>query len=277
MKRAVRNRNAERGPLGQVRNDPGAAGGGPVARFPLQTLACGRSRRGFTLLELLLAVAIFAIVLLAIHVTFFGAVRLRNQTAAALDEALPLQYALTVLRRDLAHVLPPGGTFAGAFQSTPATTATNLTTDTPLGMGARRVSPDLYTASALVEERWPWGEVQKVAYWLAPATNGSPGLELVRAVTRNLLPAFDEPPELQPLLGGVQEVWFEYFDGSTWRDTWDSTAELTPLPLAVRVQIELLPSTTANVRPAPVELLVPLVMQAWTNQTDLAASPGGGT
>ena len=46
-----------------------------------------------------------------------------------------------------------------------------------------------------------------------------------------MLPAFDEEPEMQPLLAGVEEVYFEYYDGETWRDSWDSTAEeLPPLP-----------------------------------------------
>jgi general secretion pathway protein J len=236
----------------------------------------GLPRRGFTLLEILLAVAIFAIVLLAIHVVFFGAIRLRNKTAAALDNAVPLQHALTVMRRDLANILPPGGTLSGQFQSTPTTTATNLTTDTLLSLSGRRVSPDFYTASALVDNRSPWSEVQKVAYLLVPSTNGGAGFELVRSVSRNLLPAFDEEPEMQPLLEGVEEVYFEYYDGSTWRTEWDSTVELTPLPLAIKVQIEMLPEETASVRPAPVELLVPLVVQARTNVTDSAESSGGG-
>jgi len=224
--------------------------------------------RGFTLLELLLAVAIFAIVLLAIHVTFYGAIRLRNETTAALDRTVPLQHALAILRRDLMNILPPGGAFAGPFQSIPETTTTNLNPDSLLSLSGRRVSPDLYTASALVTERLPWAEIQKVAYLLTPSTNPAAGLELVRSVTRNLLPAFDEEPEMQPLLAGVEEVYFEYYDGETWRDSWDSTAEeLPPLPLAIRVQIELLPEETASVRPAPVELLVPLAVPARASAT----------
>ena len=39
-----------------------------------------RSTRGFTLLELLIATAVSAIVLLAINTTFFGALRLHNTT-----------------------------------------------------------------------------------------------------------------------------------------------------------------------------------------------------
>lgn len=237
--------------------------------FAIRGAASVPQARGFTLLELLLAVAIFAIILLAIHVTFYGAIRLRNQTTTALDRAVPLQHALAILRRDLMNILPPGGVFAGPFQSIPETTTTNLNPDSLLSLSGRRISPDLYTASALVTERLPWAEIQKVAYLLTPSTNPAAGLELVRSITRNLLPAFDEEPEMQLLLAGVEEVYFEFYDGETWRDSWDSTAEeLPPLPLAIRVQVELLPEETASVRPAPVELLVPLAVPARASATD---------
>lgn len=230
---------------------------------------------GFTLLELLLAVAVFALVLLAIHSVFFGALRLRNKTVAALEDAVPLQHALAILRRDLANLVPPGGPLAGSFESLPTTTSTNAGINPLLTLGGRRVSPDLYTASALVDDTSPWAEVQKVSYQLVTPTNGGTGLELVRVVTRNLLPAFDEPPEVQWLLSGVQEVFFEFYDGSQWLQTWDSTTTTLPLPLAVKVQIELLPEETAAVRPAPVELVVPILVQAATNQVAQADSSGG--
>src|SRR5947207_14101285 len=55
----------------------------------------GRTR-GFTLLELLIAVAVFAIVLAAINAVFYGALRLRNKTTEAIKEALPMQQALAI-------------------------------------------------------------------------------------------------------------------------------------------------------------------------------------
>lgn len=239
--------------------------------------AAGEENRpgGFTLLELLLAVAIFALVLAAIHSVFFGALRLRNKTAAALDSAVPLQHALALLRRDLANLVPPGGPLAGSFESIPTTTTTNANLNPLLTLGGRRVSPDLYTASALVDDTSPWAEVQKVSYQLVTPTNGGAGLELVRVVTRNLLPAFDEPPEVQWLLSGVQEVFFEFYDGTQWVQTWDATTAPLPLPLAVKVQIELLPEETATVQPAPVELLVPVLVQGATNQVAQGDNSGG--
>src|SRR5262245_45785382 len=73
--------------------------------------------RAFTLIEVILALGIFAIVMAAINTAFFAALRLRQRSSEALEQALPLDYALSVLRRDLINAVPPGGVLAGDFRS----------------------------------------------------------------------------------------------------------------------------------------------------------------
>ena len=58
----------------------------------------------FTLLEILIAVAAFAIVLAAINTVFYSALRLRNSTTAAIERALPMEHALGIIKRDLANI-----------------------------------------------------------------------------------------------------------------------------------------------------------------------------
>ena len=53
-------------------------------------------------------------------------------------------------------------------------------------------------------------------------------MELVRAVTRNLLPAMEEIPIQQPLLDGVEDIAFLFYDGTTWLDSWDATINRMP-------------------------------------------------
>src|SRR6476620_2299644 len=64
--------------------------------------------RAFTLLEILIAVSIFAIVLAAINAVFYAAVRLRNHTVAMIDKSVPIELALATIRRDLLSIVPPG-------------------------------------------------------------------------------------------------------------------------------------------------------------------------
>src|SRR5205807_6189382 len=53
----------------------------------------------FTLIEVLLALAISAIILAAIGGVFYSAIRLRDRTSAALDESAPMHQAFAVLQR----------------------------------------------------------------------------------------------------------------------------------------------------------------------------------
>ena len=232
-----------------------------------------RQTRGFTLLEVLIATAVFSIVLAAASTVFYGALHLRNGATESLEQALPRQQALAVIQRDLANLVVPGGRLSGVFQTT---AITNL-------IGGQS-SPDFYTSTGFIDPTSPWGEIQRVSYVLtAPADRDAAGRDLIRAVTRNLLPATaEEEPARQWLMSGVQGLTFSYYDGTQWRDSWDSTtADPTSgltnnLPRAIKVQIQLAtrPSGGAATVAAPVELVVPIVVQARTNHTQQAS--GGG-
>ena len=73
--------------------------------------------RAFTLIEMILAVGVSAIVLVAINAVLFSGLHLREVTQAAVDEATPVDQALTILRRDLQCAVPPepNGILTGDF------------------------------------------------------------------------------------------------------------------------------------------------------------------
>ena len=236
-----------------------------------------RADGGFTLLELLVATAIGAIVLLVINATYFGALRLHNATNARIDSDLVLQRALGLVQRDLAGLMvpagiaatPPAGAFSGQFQDTPTESLTQEFSDT-------RVSPDLYTTSGEADGWSPFSEVQVVAYFLAPAKDGTNAKALVRAVTRNLLPAQTPTTEEQVLLTGVTDAVFDYYDGSEWTDTWDSKATAT-LPIAIRFSLTLAQRESGQPAPPPVELLIPVLVTTKTSQAQALAQASGET
>jgi general secretion pathway protein J len=224
-----------------------------------------RARPAFTLLEVMLAVVVFSIVLLAMHLVFHGALRLRNKTAAAVEAGVPLQQALAILERDLANLVPPG-TLAGAIQSTPTLTTLQ-----------GQVSPYFFTTVGILRETTPWSDLQRVAYRLLEPTNNSAGRDLYRSVVRNPLPATQDDPEDQFLLHGVDELLFEYYDGTAWRPTWDATNEVSLMPAAIKLALYLTRDrTNGTLLREPVELVVPVTVQAFTNQTAQAASAEGG-
>ncbi|TAK93568.1 MAG: prepilin-type N-terminal cleavage/methylation domain-containing protein [Verrucomicrobia bacterium] len=224
---------------------------------------------GFTLLELLLAVLVFSIVLAAMHTVFYSAFKLRSKTTDAIERSLPLQQTLAIIKRDLANLVPPGGALSGQLQSTPNSSTSG-------GMSAslsRQSGPQFYTAVGMVEDSAPWGEIERVSYYLAQSTNGTPGQDLFRSVARNLLPVTQDQTTDQFMMGGVQAITFQYYDGSAWKDTWDSTlADATTgltnnLPRAIKMDLQLFNENQSFGTPSPVELIVPVMVLAKTNVT----------
>ena len=55
----------------------------------------------FTLIEMVLAIGVAAIVLVAINAVLFAALRLRDATNGVVDAAAPVDQTVTFLRRDL--------------------------------------------------------------------------------------------------------------------------------------------------------------------------------
>ena len=231
--------------------------------------AIRREARGFTLIEVLLAVAVFAIVLAAINTVYFGALRLRNKTHDAFEIALPLQQAVGIIKRDLGGIMLPGGTMTGQFQTTPTNNS-----DANIDFIGLRVSPDIFTCTGIIDDTSPWTELQKVTYFLADPTNNATGRDLIRAISRNPLPlnTVADEPEQQWLMGGVERMALQFYDGRTWIETWDSSLT-TNLPVAIKVQIALAGQNSQRSLLSPIEFIVPVMVQPRTNTT--AAATGG--
>jgi general secretion pathway protein J len=224
-------------------------------------------RRGFTLLEVLLAVAIFSVVLIAIHMVFYGAIKLQHTTTEAIESKVAAQHAVAILKRDLAGIVRPGGTLFGELQTTATSGALGgqPTTASLLGQASSvpgQSSPAFHTASMVLNDNSPWSEVARVQYFLVEPTNNAPGKELFRSVTRNLLPTLHDEAESQFLLSGVESMFFFFYDGNQWRDYWDSTAEPGKLPQAIKVELVFASENPWDNQQEPMSLVVPLVAQA---------------
>lgn len=220
---------------------------------------------GFTLLEMLVATAVAAIVLLVINGTFFGALRLHNTTHDRLDHDLVMQRALGFVRRDIAGLMQPGGILSGQL-------VTDDTGTLDSDVSGERLSPDLYTTTGVVDGWNPFSEAQIVAYYLTPDNDGLNTKSLVRVVSRNLLPVQYDTAEQQVLLSGVSAGYMEFYDGTGWTDVWDSTVT-SSLPVAVKFSLTLVPDEPGQPASAPVELVVPVpVMTRATQEQTLAGA-----
>jgi prepilin-type N-terminal cleavage/methylation domain-containing protein len=227
-----------------------------------------KNERAFTLMEVMLALMVSAILLAAVGGVFYTAIRLKDRTVAMLDEAIPLHQAVNFLRRDLQGVLPPAGLYAmtGDFR--------NEQISGGIGQNFRL---QFFTSSGITTDNSPWSEVQQISYELRDPisrTNGT-GRELIRTVVRNLLATGTQEQNEQFLLGNVHSLEFSCFDGYNWRDSWDTGLGDTNLPSAVRVRLQFSSENGVDTRTqGPFELIVPLLCQSRTNQIQTASTGG---
>jgi len=218
----------------------------------------------FTLIEMILAIGVAAIVLIAANAVFFTALHLRDATSDAVDAASPIDQSLTILRRDLQCAVTPkvNGILSGDFK---------IGNVTSTGI-SDPVSAEIYTADGALSENAPWGDIQRVTYELKNSTTGTSGKDLYRSVTRNLLTTATPDVEDQLMIRGVDSVQFSAYDGAQWNDTWDTTdttSANTNLPVAVRVNIQLSGSGKNN---SPIEILVPIDSQTRTNTASVTGN-----
>jgi type II secretion system protein J len=217
----------------------------------------------FTLIEMILAIGVAAIVLAAANAVFFTALHLRNETSDMVDAASPLDQSLAVLRHDLQCAVTPKATglLSGDFK---------IGNVTSTGI-SDPVAAEIFTATGLLTSTKPWGDIQRVTYELKNST-GASGRDLYRSVTRNLLTTATPDVEDQLMIRGVDSVQFTAYDGMQWNNAWDTTdttSANTNLPLAVRVDIQL---TGNGKNSPPIEVLVPIDSQSRTNTTVASGS-----
>ncbi|MCE5228397.1 prepilin-type N-terminal cleavage/methylation domain-containing protein [bacterium] len=219
-------------------------------------------RRGFTLIEVVLASLIMSVLLAALYGVYAGAYRLRERVWNDIQTAAPIDEVVRVMRGDLAQTVIPGvlgKPFAGLTQT---------------NASVRRDTLDFGSTSGVLLDSEPWGDVIGVRYELIDPENGNgdAGMDLARTVSRNLLAQTAEASAPQRLLHGVNALEFDYWDGQYWRDSWDSSVE-TALPPAVKVRIEFAEIDKKPAR-SPIEMVCP-VMADNTTQTTTTDTSGG--
>jgi len=217
------------------------------------------NEKAFTLVEMILAIGVAAIVLVAVNAVLFTALHLREVTTDVVDASTPVDQTFTFLRRDLQCVVTPtNGTskfLSGSFKVGTVNSTGN----------SEPVAAEMFTATGALSQSAPWADIQRVTYGLKNSTDGSGRRDLYRSVTRNLLSISTLDVTDQLMLSGVASVKFSCFDGARWNDTWDTsdvTSLNTNLPLAVRVEIRL---AGADKTMEPIQLVVPIDSMARTN------------
>jgi general secretion pathway protein J len=180
-----------------------------------------QASNGFTLLEILIAIAIFSLISLS-SFTIFDSVLKGDQTSKNRSERQnELQRAFLIIERDITQI---------------ARRTARLNGEAPQARFIQSESDSFVSeeqAIAFVRHGWtnpglllPRSDMQTVAYRLVDETLERLHYNFVDAVV-------GEEPKVRPLISDVTEVKFEYYDSKTWQESWAGTS----LPLAIAIII----------------------------------------
>jgi prepilin-type N-terminal cleavage/methylation domain-containing protein len=196
----------------------------------VKPVATGKnSRRAFTLLELLAAVALVALVGLSLFATLRIATRARDSAEAQLEPQRTADLAFEMLRQDLENAQPPSGVLAGAFTGGDFLDGRGRDGDTVL----------FFTTSKGPMHESGDGEVRRVEYLVLSPAEGEH--LLVRRVIHNLLSPYEPPADDEIILRGLGGFDLQYWDGAlaSWVPTWDASQQNNSVPMAIQVSIDL--------------------------------------
>jgi general secretion pathway protein J len=178
-----------------------------------------QTTKGFTLLEVLIAIAIFSLISLS-SFTIFDSVLKGDQTSKQRSERQnELQRAFLIIERDITQI---------------ARRTIRINGEAPQDRFIQSEDDTFSTeeqAIAFVRHGWtnpglllPRSDIQAVAYRLVDDT-------LQRLHYNFVDPIVGKEPKVRPLISNVTELAFEYYNGKDWQQTW-ATATL-PLALAI--------------------------------------------
>ena len=185
-------------------------------------------RRAFTLLELLLAISLTAVVAGSVLAMLRMGFTARRVTADAAGQTRSLTVALDQITRTMQGALPPVGILAGAF----------------VGEDGGADGSDAVSFYTSIDPRGTqWGDIAKVEYRVQDDLGQSC---LVRICTRNLLSTRTPEEQTDVLCRKVSALNLRYFDGTDWYDTWDSAEQANALPTAVELELTLQPTQTST-------------------------------
>ena len=208
-------------------------------------------RRAFTLLEMILSIAMVAMLSGALYMSLNVAFKARDSAHAAVTPMRQATVAMDLIRQDLESVPPPAPAPADADTTTTLTLslhgpfygALNAvgTGGTPTSlMDFHSLGRDTVLPPAAQAVPNPFSEgVRRVEFAVRTDLQPQGPPVLVRRVTRNLLAQTQQEPEEEVLCRGVRGFYVRYYDGVDWLEQWDSTTMGDVLPMAVEITLEM--------------------------------------
>lgn len=196
-------------------------------------------RNAFTLLELLLALSIAAVLAVSLLSSLHIAFKARRSAEASLRPTQRAEVALAMVCNDLEAALPPRGIFAGSFSGSRWADDRGQSGDSVAFCAAASGPTRSEPGSGI-------GDLKKVEF-TTTVLRGTGEHALVRRTRGNLLEPVVTDPDEEILCRGVTAFAVRYFDGVLWQNEWTNLgSQKDVLPAAIEVTLELEPRDASD-------------------------------
>ncbi len=238
--------------------------------------------RGFTLIEILLAAAIVAVLSGTLFACLYGALKARGTALGSVAGVRKAHQSVELIRADLqCAVIPTSQPAAAANSPTPPPLVLAGPFVGTSGQGMLAGGGDSLSFYSTVMDRQSdtgIGDIKLVQYACEPAADtGEPSL--VRRESMDQLAVMAATPAPEIICRNIKSFTLQYYDGAAWQTAWDTTADTmkNSLPLAVMVTISLADEVgkSGETRPgATIQQVLPIPCGAGLVQP--TSTSGGG-
>lgn len=211
-----------------------------------------RRSRGFTLIEVVVAIGLLAVVMTIVYSAFSRSIDVTRETAEVTERVRQVQVITERLVDELsaAYWMIPASTNSDARGNFLGTKGTASDSDVRL---------DQLTWTTLAHRRYvadrPESDMAEVTYRVAVDSGSTEG-RLVRDERVNLLAGTGWATQSDELADGVSEFRLRYLRKGEWLDDWDANQATKGLPEAVEVTVGL--AGNGNAPPERIRTIVPL-------------------
>jgi prepilin-type N-terminal cleavage/methylation domain-containing protein len=236
-------------------------------------------RHGFTLIELIVAMGMVAILSVSLYASLRIAFRARESAEKTIEPSRTAELAMEFIRADLQNAMTPnpGAANPNTVSNTLPTAVTGSFVGTDGQDGRGRDNDDLifFSTAESPQHADGTGDIKMVELTVVQAQDTGDYV-LVRRVTPNLLAASTPNPDEEVICRGVAGFNLRYYNGAEWTDTWDSTQTQFDgtIPVAVEVTVQLdRPNNSGQTQSYRFVCIFPLPCS--TAQFDTTVNPNG--
>jgi general secretion pathway protein J len=184
--------------------------------------------RGFTLLELLIAMTMMAIIAASLYTSMSIGFKARESAERVVEKGRAVEIAVEVIKGMLMSAMVPNGVLAGSFTGEDGENDGGYPSDTLT----------FYTADYNPKKDETACDIEKVVLMMSVREDTTERV-IVRKVTTNLLSPTTIDPDEEILCANVRSMSLQYYNGSDWVDEWASSENDNSLPKAVKITIVL--------------------------------------